>query len=239
MGFSNGEEVPLRCDWQEKKKEEMTISAPWPAYWFHLYEAPWEPDHVFDEDKINRIQQQWSHQDLCLHRKSEALWALPDLSLEDPAPDDPNYMLAVDPRLPESRLSFGCGRFTVPGCQLQIPTPSRFTESLFLIIVREWEMLDGGNFWIQYLYFMSEYVHKVSINEDFFSPATMQPSLGRIWKAYLEDTPVREFDSEYLDPLRKDLISKGVLPRTAFPWAMRREEVFPWILKMRAAGRFG
>ncbi|RHZ65409.1 hypothetical protein CDV55_104763 [Aspergillus turcosus] len=240
VAFSDGQDFPFRCKWQEKKKEEMTRSAPWPAHWFHLHSLPWTPDQEFPEDTYNRMQQGSMHRDLCLHRKSEALWALPDLSLEDPAPDDPNYMLATDPRLPEHRPGFGRGRFTVPGCRLQIPTPTRYTESLFLIVAREWEMLDRGEFWVVYLYYMSEYVYKVSMDEDFISPATLDPSLGKIWKAYLDDNlPVKEYNRKYIVPLREDLISKGALPETAFPWAMRHEEVRPWILRMRAAGRFG
>ena len=240
VGFSDSKDFPSRCPWQEKKKEELTTSAPWPVHWFHLHSPPWTPEDELSEEVYNRIQQDSRHHDLCLHRKSEALWALPDLSLEDPAPDNPNYMLATDSRLPKNRLGFGHGRFTMPDCRLQIPTPTRFTESLFLITARERKMLDRGNFWMRYLAYMGMYVYKVSMDEDFISPATLQPSLGKIWNEYRDPSiSVPEFNSKYMDPLREELMSRGALPETAFPWAMKADEVFPWVLRMRAAGRFG
>ena len=226
MGFSDGKDFSSRCSWKEEKKEEMEDSFPWPAHWFHLHRPSWNPDWKISEDGYNSMQQRERHADLCLHRKSEALWALPDLSLEDPTPDDPNYMLATDPRLPENRFSYGSGRFTVPGCRLQIPTPSRYTESVFLIIARELEMPDQGAFWLEYLHYLNTYVYKVSINESFLSPATLEPSIGKIWKIFLEEK-YQMSPYMYFAPLREDLIRKGALPGTAFPWVMRQTRNLP------------
>ena len=240
-GFSDGDgkEFTGKCHWLEQKKEEVTDTAPWPAHWFHGHSVPWTPDHPFSEDVHHSLQQERIHGDICLHRKSEAFWALPDPSLEDPAPDDPNYMLATDPRLPEEAFpGFGSGRYTVPGCRVQIPTPSRFTESLILNNMREHEMVDGGFFWEKYLIYMGEYVYQKSIDEDFLSPATLDRLLGKYWKAFLRrHPPLIEFNRKHSIPLRNYLIRKGTLPGTAVPWAMTAEEETALIYSRAAANK--
>ena len=225
------------CTWHNLKKEELTSTYPYPARWLHLHPNANGPDSpVSDEAYINYLESR-PHSDICLHPKSFALWALPDMTLEDPAPDDPNYMLANDPRLPEYRPSYGQGRFVEPDCRLQIPTPTRFTESLFLFMARERNMLDRGEFWLRYLCYIDEYVYKKSIDEDFLSPATMDKSLGRIWRANLRGgIPMREFNRKYIDRLRHNLIQKGVLPETAYPGCLKHDEVLPFMLKKRAEG---
>ncbi|PLB36560.1 uncharacterized protein BDW47DRAFT_118669 [Aspergillus candidus] len=227
--FSDGDDKDIAgsCHWNcRKKKEDIQTTAPWPCHWFHLHSAPWTPDLPFSEDEFNSMSRGHFHSDICLHRKSETLWALPDPSLEDPAPDDPNYMLATDPRLPDGEFPvLSRGRYTVPGCRVQIPTPTRFTESLILNIVRELEMVDHGFFWEHKLKYMGQYVYKKSIDEDFLSPATLDPSLGKIWKAYLKSpAPVMEFHRKHFIPLREALIRKGTLPDTAVPWVMTADE---------------
>ncbi|PLN81301.1 hypothetical protein BDW42DRAFT_185500 [Aspergillus taichungensis] len=227
-GFSDGDgkEFIGKCHWLEQKKEEVRDTAPWPAHWFHAHSAPWEPDNLTSEDDYYTMLRGRIHGDICLHRKSEVLWALPDPSLEDPAPDDPNYMLATDPRLPEGGIpGFGRGRYTVPGCRVQIPTPSGFTESLILNKVRDYEMVDRGFFWENYLIYMGQYAYQKAIDEDFLSPATLDPSLGKVWKAYMKSRlPKKEFNRRYFVPLRNDLIRKGVLPDTAVPWVKTHDE---------------
>lgn len=240
-GFPDGSEgFPGRCRWGHRgKKEEVLTTAPSPAHWFHAYLPAWTPDNSLSEDNYNDMLRDCTHSDICLHRKSEALWALPDPSLEDPAPDDPNYMLATDLRLPDREIpGFGRGCYTVPGCRVQIPTPSRFTESLFLNWVREFKMVDKGFFWKRYLIYMEQYVYKKSIDEDFLSPATLDPPFGEIWKALLKQhPPVENFSRKYLVPLREDLIRKGALPDTAVPWVMTNLEMIALTYKRAAENK--
>ncbi|PKY04156.1 hypothetical protein P168DRAFT_327138 [Aspergillus campestris IBT 28561] len=241
-GFSDGDgkDIVGTCYWQcRRKKEDIQTTAPWPCHWFHLHTAPWTPDKTLSEDKYNSMLLSHDHADLCLHRKSETFWALPDPSLEDPAPDDPNYMLATDPRVPVWGYPvLTGGRYTVPGCRVQIPTPSRCTESLILDKVRKLEMVDHGFWWERHLMYMKQYVYKKTIDEGFLSPATLDPSLGKIWKAYLKShAPVKEFHRKYFTPLPEALIRKGTLPDTAVPWVMTADEELVLIYARAAEDR--
>ncbi|PYH28907.1 uncharacterized protein BO87DRAFT_449914 [Aspergillus neoniger CBS 115656] len=95
---------------------------PWPAKHFHRYVK----GRLFDE----KVTVCYS---VGLLRKSQWLWLMPDLPLEFPEPNDPNFILSTDRRLPDWDTD-GFGNSFYP---IKLLTPARWIESLFSLHIRD------------------------------------------------------------------------------------------------------
>lgn len=115
------------CDWASPPKNRMPN--PWPDHHFHHYQEV--------KDLV------WSGTyTVCypigLVRKSQWLWLLPDLPLDFPEPNDPNFMLSTDRRLPDWDME-GFGNSFYP---IKLLTPARWIESLFCQEIRDSSLTD-------------------------------------------------------------------------------------------------
>ncbi|GLA03008.1 hypothetical protein AnigIFM60653_002579 [Aspergillus niger] len=98
------------CDWEnDALTEEASSPAP---YHFHLDHGPQGNPPFWCES-------------LKLYKKSDIDPTLPDPGLGVPGPEDQNYMVVTDPRLPER------GRWKNSTCPVQILTEPRFFETIF------------------------------------------------------------------------------------------------------------
>lgn len=96
---------------------------------------------------------------MALYKKSLFIWALPDPELGLPAPNDPNFILASDDRLPPQAVRGGSGPWSSSLYPVKILTAPRFTEALILLWCRDaGHCNDYAGFWDVNLTYISEYV---------------------------------------------------------------------------------
>ena len=95
---------------------------------------------------------------LALYKKSKYIWALPELELGLPTPDDPNFILVSDERLPPAAIRGGCGPWPSSSYPVKALTAPRLTEALILLLCRDQGINTHDAFWIVNLTYMSEYV---------------------------------------------------------------------------------
>ncbi|PLB46200.1 hypothetical protein P170DRAFT_429337 [Aspergillus steynii IBT 23096] len=212
-----------RCAWN-KKAHEREGTWPIPYHMFHLEEDDSllmdEQDEHFPKtaEDIERIKGPW-HVDLFLYRKSDYFWDLPDIPVGLPAPDDPNFMLANDRRLPVERVQgSGDGRIEDPNCQLKIVAPPRYIESNLLLIARDRRSCDGGLYWAENLRFVIMYTTKSTADWSLTEPESLKPRFQRLWATWLRDhISYQESVFRQIGRLRAALLREGSLPSSPFP----------------------
>ncbi|BCR97774.1 uncharacterized protein AKAW2_31093S [Aspergillus luchuensis] len=107
---------PEHCFWAENPTHRLNpFPLPWSARHFHRY---------LDFELCYPVG---------LLRKSQWLWLMPDLPLEFPEPNDPNFILSTDRRLPDWDMD-GYGNSFYP---IKLLTPARWIESLFSLHIRD------------------------------------------------------------------------------------------------------
>ena len=168
-------------------------SSPIPAYHFH-------PDNDFDRHCHT----------VDLYKKSAIFLRLPDPQLEPPAPDDPNYMLVTDTRLPKWRLGTGAGRYRPGAHPIKIPTPARYAEEMFYLVCRDMKGLGHRGYWEVQLTYM------VSLLEDpksdvFRISDVAQPARGYL-ELYISETASFKDMRRYAKRVRTKLIERNELP---------------------------
>ncbi|OJZ84014.1 hypothetical protein ASPFODRAFT_35462 [Aspergillus luchuensis CBS 106.47] len=109
------------CCWAKIPDHYYPYPFPWPAKHFHRYIM-----EGFYEKKT-------ACYSVGLLRKSQWLWLMPDLPLEFPEPNDPNFILSTDRRLPDWDMN-GIGNSFYP---IKLLTPARWIESLFSLHIRD------------------------------------------------------------------------------------------------------
>ncbi|RHZ44421.1 uncharacterized protein CDV56_103345 [Aspergillus thermomutatus] len=72
-----------------------------------------------------------------LYKKSELLWAAPEIPLGIPPANDPDYWTVKDKRLPKVAIEFRRGRVVNADYPVKIPSPARYAESLTLLFFRD------------------------------------------------------------------------------------------------------
>ncbi|GLA05768.1 hypothetical protein AnigIFM60653_006279 [Aspergillus niger] len=121
-GLSEDSCYPEYCHWANGP-ESCRLPYPWPAHHFH---------HYVGDVKWVRGKQIKCYP-VGLYRKSQWLWLLPDLPLDFPEPNDPNFMLSTDRRLPDWDVE-GFGNSFHP---IKLLTPVRWIESLICQTIRD------------------------------------------------------------------------------------------------------
>ncbi|GAQ08704.1 hypothetical protein ALT_6025 [Aspergillus lentulus] len=120
----------------------------------------------------------WHPFRLELHKKSRLLWALPDIPLGAPAPDDPNYMLVTDDRLDEYNPISRTGRVPHTHYPVKMPTLPRYAESLAYGYLRE--RSPGGDQRNRRARFFLREMTYIGLYSK-LEPADLEPRIQRFW----------------------------------------------------------
>lgn len=219
-GFPDEDGLP-RCSLPQLVRDESNGIMPLPCHRFRLEEdidwmlGPAEIGGICLED-IKSIKESYEHPELVLYRKSEFLWAMPDFTLELPGPNDPNFMLANDRRLPAKALGKGSGRVEDPNCRLKILTPARFIEMNLLLEARDWNNADAY-IWDRDLYHVLTYTVFSTADPSLTEPQSLQSRFRPLWSAWL--SPNASYRDDMIPlyvKLREDLHREGTLPPSPF-----------------------
>ncbi|RJE18937.1 hypothetical protein PHISCL_08724 [Aspergillus sclerotialis] len=145
-----------------------------------------------------------------LHKKSAIFWRMPDPQLEPPAPDDPNYMLVTDTRIPKWWLGTGAGRFKPGSHPKNIPTPARYAEAMFYLVCRDMKGHGHSDYWETQLNYMVS-IHEDPKNDVFRISDVAQPA--RRYLEFYEEGGVPFKDKwRYMERVRAELIERNELP---------------------------
>ncbi|GIC90281.1 uncharacterized protein Aud_006715 [Aspergillus udagawae] len=121
----------------------------------------------------------WHPFRLELHKKSQLLWALPDIPLGAPAPDDPNYMLVNDDRLPDYNPIFKAGRAPYTHYPVKMPTLPRYAESLAYGYLRK-QRSEGEGDSLRAGFFLGEMTYIGLYCK--LKPDDLEPRIQRFWE---------------------------------------------------------
>ena len=220
------------CRWLKNKQETVRPLTPWPYHWFHLDPEPPCKD-AYCQGHCGRSVRLYlrCHADLVLHRKSDCLWSFPDFTIKSPDYNNPNYMLANDPRLPETEPG-DLGRIPDPDCRLQILTPARYIESIIALRARDWLTTDQGEHWYRILLriFNTHKNRPIPGRCALLGPLLLREPFRKWWSLFLKDVPpfdrdlavahLHEIEAGFVE-LREVLMREGALPETPFTWALK------------------
>ncbi|GKZ21941.1 hypothetical protein AbraIFM66951_007291 [Aspergillus brasiliensis] len=115
---------------------------------------------LFEDSQCSRPPSAHLHLDsetaVSLHRKSDVLWAFPDVEMA-PQAHDLNTMSASDVRLPTAILGRGSGRFSPCHSSVRVPSAPRYCEALILLMCRDYDAPHEA-YWMAMLTYLLGYV---------------------------------------------------------------------------------
>ena len=148
---------------------------------------------------------------MALYKKSNYIWALPDLELGLPAPNNPNFILTSDKRHPPEFLRGGCGPWDSSLYPVKALTAPRFTEALILLWCRDYGTTSNyAGFWDVSLGYMAEYVY----DRGFIKSEDIDPKFLPVLQ-----TSCLKWDGPTgkINELKKKLIENDELPPAPYP----------------------
>ncbi|GFN10332.1 MaoC like domain family protein [Aspergillus tubingensis] len=188
------------CCWANLPTDVDDYAFPWPAKHFHHY--------------LNSR--------LCypvgLLRKSQWLWLMPDLPLEFPEPNDPNFILSTDRRLPYWDMD-GYGNSFYP---IKLLTPARWIESLFSLHIRDLSTDQRFHeYWYHHIVEFNERLARL-LPPELFHIDLIQPPFRTL---YIEQTDRRNtvnYKHLLMDRLWEEWQEAGSMPDPVFPFDSER-----------------
>ncbi|GAQ44421.1 similar to An18g05280 [Aspergillus niger] len=188
------------CCWARNPTNFYPFPLQWPAKHFHRY---------LDFYSCNPVG---------LLRKSQWLWLMPDLPLEFPEPNDPNFILSTDRRLPDwDRDGFGNSFYPI-----KLLTPARWIESLFSLHIRDLSVVQRfDERWYHHVVKFHARLARLLPPELFHIDLIRQPF--RI--LYIEETDRRNtlnYKHLLMDRLWEEWQEAGSMPDPIYPFNIER-----------------
>lgn len=160
----------------------------------HTRRCPPPTNHLHIDDNLA----------VSLHRKSDILWAIPDLEdIDLSGGTDPHVMLACDRRLPRPVPGRGRGRFSSALDAVWIPSAVRYCEALIILLCRDYGSA-YEDYWVVLLTYMLEFVDGTELLDE--------DRLGEEYRSFYR--ALGQADPKmytHLDALRQDLSKGGIL----------------------------
>ncbi|PYH88460.1 hypothetical protein BO71DRAFT_301494, partial [Aspergillus ellipticus CBS 707.79] len=158
------------------------------------------------------------HHKLGLFKKSIWLWHIPPLPVGLPGPEDEDFMLATDPRLPH-HTSWTRGRYPSSLYPVKVLSPApRYVENMIYLTCRDaqksiltigWEMRPGH---------INKHTTKVMEDEGLLDTPSFRPLFQNWWSALSKESSLEEKGSALQGDLMKALLEEGTVPSSPFTW---------------------